>query len=222
MSEPLSNAIERAIHRFHLSSPQNVHNPETISEIATSAITADVEEESVKIGIDQDSVVIVEPRTSKILGKKPKTEAYAQMMGATKADHRFKRKLFEENLKSAQQHMKFSLFAAGLGFIVVLGGIVAMMFGYSQAGVITSAAGIVSELVSVLFFNQARHFSERLDNTLNHLLEAEGYFKAFAIAEQLQKGDLRDQLFEAIVRRMIGIASEHSAGVGSGKEKDRS
>ncbi|RME56932.1 hypothetical protein D6779_09755 [Candidatus Parcubacteria bacterium] len=222
MSEPLSKAIERAVNRFHLSSSQNVHTPETMSEIASAAITTDVEKESVKIGIDEDSVIIVDPHTSKVLSKKPKTEAYVQMMGATKAEHRFKRKLFEENLRSAQQHMRFSLFAAVLGFIVVLGGIVAMILGYSQAGMVTSSAGIVSELVSALFFNQARHFNKRLDNTLNHLLEAEGYFRAFAIAEQLPQGALRDQLFEAIVRRMIGIASEHSAGTGSSEEREQS
>lgn len=220
MSEPLNETIARAVERFQFSKPLNIQQaPQTMEEIAGTAVTNDVKEEIVQIGIDQDSVIVVDPRTSEILSKKPKTEAYMQMIGATKADHRFKRKLFEENLKSAQQHMKFSLVAAGLGFLIVLGGVVAMMLGYSQAGIVTSAAGIVSELVSVLFFNQARHFSERLDNTLNRLLDVEGFFRAFAIAEQLPEGNLRGQLFEAIVKKMIGITNAPSTAIDTNNQK---
>lgn len=212
MPEQLDEAIARAVKRFQLSKPLNVQSPQTVEEMAGAAVTGDTNEETVSVGIDQDSdsVVIVNPSTSEILSRKPRTEAYMQMLGATKTDHRFKKKLYEENLKSTQRHMKFSLAAASLGFLIVLGGVVAMMMGYSQAGIITAAAGVVSELVSVLFFNQARHFSQRLDDTLFRLLEIEGFFRAFAIAEQLPPGALRDQLFEAIVKKMIGIDDDQS------------
>lgn len=207
MSESLDETIARTLERLQLSRPLNIHTKQTIEETVGAALADDVEEAVVQIGIDQDSVIILEPEASAILSKKPKSEAYTQMITATKADHRFKRKLLDENLKSTQQHIKISLVAASLGFLIVLGGVVALMLGYSRSGIVISAAGAISELVSALFFNQARHFNDRLDRTLNRLLDVEGFFKALAIVEQLPEGALRDYLFEAIVKEMIGISS---------------
>lgn len=215
MLDSVGQTIAQAVRRF--STPIDMHSPKSTGEEIASAALADyVKEQNVQLGIEQGSVVIVDSETSQILDKRPKNETYMQLMGATKSDHRFKRKLFNENLRSARQHITFSLIAASLGFLIVLGGVVAMMLGYSQAGIVTSAAGIVSELVSVLFFNQAKHFGQHLDSTLNRLLEIEGFFRAFAIAEQIPNVELRDHLFEAIVMRMLGIepdehhASEHN------------
>lgn len=205
MSENIDKAIRHAVKRFHLSAPQNVNNPQSISESAVSAVTENVGQEVVQIGIDQDSLVVVDPHTSKVLIRKPKTEAYRQMIGAITSDQKYKMKLYDDTLKSSQRQMKFSLFAATLGFFVVLGGVIAMMLGYIQAGIITSSTGVVSEIVSVLFFNQSRHFTARLDKTLDKLLETEGYTRAFAVTEQLPDGTARDLLIELIVKKMIGI-----------------
>lgn len=204
MSETVDKAIRRAIKRFSLSAPLNVHNPQSISETAVSAVTENTQE-IVQIGIEQDSVVVVDPQTSKVLAEKSKTEAYSQMIGAIKNDQKYKMKIFDDTLKSSQSQMKFSLFAATIGFFVVLGGVIAMMLGYTQVGIITSAAGIISEIVSVLFFNQSRHFTARLDKTLEKLLETEGYARAFAVAEQVPNETTRDLLIELIVKKMIGI-----------------
>lgn len=206
MSEPVDKAIRRAVKR--LSVHQNVHNPQSISETAVSAVSENIEQAVVQIGIEQDSIVVVDPQTSKVLVEKPKAEAYSQMIEAIKNDQKYKIKIFDDTLRSSQSQMKFSLFAATIGFFVLLGGVIAMMFGYSQIGIITSATGAISEIVSVLFFNQSRHFTNRLDKTLEKLLEVEGYARAFAITEQIPNEPTRDLLIEIIVKRMIGIPIE--------------
>jgi hypothetical protein len=207
MSNSIGKDIANAIMR--ISAPIDMQSPKSIGEeIASMAFADYVQEESVQVGIEQESVVIVDPKTSQVLYKRPSAEAYMQMVGATKSDHRFKRRVFDENLHSARQYITFSLIAASLGFLIVLGGVVAMIFGHSQAGIVTSAAGIVSELVAVLFFNQAKHFVQRLDHTLDRLLEIEGYFRAFAIAEQVPNQEFRAHLLEAIVMKMVGIESD--------------
>lgn len=219
MSGTIGDDIAIAIRR--ISDPISMRSPKNAGEeIASVAFAGSISEESVQLGIEQESIVLVDPKTSQVLYKRPKSEVYMRMLGATKSDHRDKRRLFDENLRSARQYTTLSLIAASLGFLVVLGGVVAMMIGYSQAGIVTSAAGIVTELVSVLFFNQAKHFGQRLDNTLDRLLEVEGYFRAFAITEQIPNAEIRDHLLEAIVMKMVGIGTGRSYSPAQSQDAD--
>jgi hypothetical protein len=57
--------------------------------------------------------------------------------------------------KQAEQWSRFSLIAAILGFLIVIGGGLAILLGNVPAGLVTSAAGIIPEVAAALFFQQA-------------------------------------------------------------------
>ncbi|MCC6187634.1 MAG: hypothetical protein IT318_01260 [Anaerolineales bacterium] len=214
MPESVDKTIREAVQRFSgsISKPLNVKHPYGLDEAVGSTMAAGINSEVVQIGFDKEFVVLLDPLTSEVISKRLKADAYMQFVGALKADHQTQRQYYIETLSAARQRAKFSLIAASVGFVIVLIGIVAMMFGFAAAGLVTSASGILSEVVALLFFREARQATDRLDRSLERLLESEGFFRAFVIADQIPEAETRNRVIEAIVMRIIGPTVPRSGG----------
>lgn len=205
MPDTIDKTIREAVQRFAgpTSKPLNIKHPKGLDETVGSVITAGIKNDVVQIGFDDTSVVVVNPLTSEVISRRLKSEAYIQFINALNADHQTQCQYFDETLSVARQHTKLSLVAASIGFFIVLIGILAMMFGFSTAGLVTSASGTISEVISLLFFRESRQAADRLDKSLERLLETEGYFRAFVIANQIQDSETRNHVIEAIALRII-------------------
>ncbi len=70
---------------------------------------------------------------------------------------------YRQTREQAQGWYRMSAFAAGGGFLIVLAGVIAVLVGQVTAGVITSVAGFIPEVVAALFFVQGKDANRRVD-----------------------------------------------------------
>lgn len=99
-----------------------------------------------------------------------------------------------------------SAVAAVLGFVLVLGGIVAMWFyQLDVVAVFSTVCGVLLEMVARLFFQQSREANTRIDKYREDLLEAQAIFHAIELVGASESSEDEDRLREMIVRRLLGL-----------------
>jgi len=110
--------------------------------------------------------------------------------------------------EQAYMWFRFSLIAAGIGFLLVVAGVIAVVLGQGTEGMITAVSSIVPNTVAALFFLQSKASNERVDVILRKLSEAREIETAVEIANSIETKRERDRLKSEIVRKVIGLSSE--------------
>lgn len=113
---------------------------------------------------------------------------------------------YEQARLQANNWSRISLIAAGIGFLMVLVGIVQLLLGNTTVGIVTSVSGIVPEIAAALFFNQVKNANARVDAYHKNLLEAEAVHRAIELCETIEDNQTKERLKETIIKQVLGVA----------------
>lgn len=167
---------------------------------------ATLEGELIRAKIDQDKEIDETVQQLAALVT-PKDAAHERIAAAANATHQQLERIYEQGREQAKQWSLFSLIAAILGFLVILGGIVAVLMVSTAIGVITSVAGLIPEVAAALFFQQARDANKRVDTISDKLLEVDKIHRAIEIALTVDDAS-QDRLKETILLRILGLSEK--------------
>ncbi len=93
---------------------------------------------------------------------------------------------YSENLAQYRASSNASIAIAVLGFIVIISGIlIAVLTKEVTLGSISSAAGIIIEAASMLFFKQNKIFQGRMQSSLNTLVSSQYLMTSIALTRDL-------------------------------------
>lgn len=134
----------------------------------------------------------------------PKDAAYDRIASDANATRRQLEQFNEQARGQAKQWSQFSLIAAILGFLVILGGIIAVLTLNTTAGLITSVAGLIPEVAAALFFQQAKDANARIDNITDKLLKIENIHRAIEIALTVDDSS-QNHIKETIILQMLNV-----------------
>lgn len=152
-------------------------------------------------------VVIVEPETPRVVAKLPQETAYDRIAATADTTRKQIEQIHTQGRKQAEQWSRLSLIAAILGFLIVLGGGLAILVGNTPAGLVTTIAGVIPEVAAALFFQQAREANKRVDTIREKLLEAEGIHRAIELSMTTDE-ETQVRLKEAIILRILGLPAK--------------
>lgn len=108
-------------------------------------------------------------------------------------------------LQQANVQFWFSIFAAILGFVLI---IIIIIFGQSEIwyeNIIKATPGAIIEVVSVLFISQARETRDRATNFFTELNYDRKIKKSIEIAESIEHDEIRADVKAKIALHIIGI-----------------
>lgn len=167
---------------------------------------APLAQELIRADIDQDQQIVetVQKLASLVT---PKDAAYHRIATAANATRRQLERIYEQGREQARQWSLFSLIAAIAGFLVIIGGIVAVLTLSTAVGVITAIAGLIPEVAAALLFQQARDANRRVDAISDKLLEIDKIHRAIEIVLTVDD-DAQDRLKETIVLRLLGLSGK--------------
>jgi len=111
--------------------------------------------------------------------------------------------IYTQAREQSQGWFRFSLMAAGVGFILIGIGVIAVIFGHVTAGLITSFSSAIPNVVAALFFLQSKAANERVDAIQTKLTEARKVQTAVEIANTISDRKSRDKLKAEIVRTTL-------------------
>lgn len=180
----------------------------SIDRISGDAVVGDKIVGPARVGVEADSgnVVVLKPDASAVVVEVSKQAAYERIAGAANITRQQLAQIYEQNRQQAADWTRFSLGAAVLGFLIVLGGIVAMLLGNTTVGLVTTAASLIPEVAAGLFFQQARGANRRVDGNQKKLLEVEGIHRAIELAMTIDDEDARDRLKGTIILEALGLS----------------
>lgn len=115
---------------------------------------------------------------------------------------------YSQAREQAYTWFRFSIIVAGLGFVLVGIGVIAVILGHLAKGVITAISSVVPNTVAALFFLQSKASNERIDAIQRKLSEAREVQTAVEIANSIESKKERDRLKAEIVRMVIGSSGE--------------
>jgi TRADD-N domain-containing protein len=167
---------------------------------------APLEQELIRANVDQDEQLDEAAQKLAILVT-PKDAAYDRIATAANATRQQLERIYEQGRDQAKQWSLFSLVAAIAGFLVIVGGVVAVLTVNTAVGVITSIAGLIPEVAAALFFQQARDANKRVDTISDKLLEVDKIHRAIEIVLTVD-GASQDRLKETIVLRILGLSGK--------------
>lgn len=98
---------------------------------------------------------------------------------------------------------RLSLLSATVGFGIIALAVVALLFGHTKTGLVTTASSVVPNAVATLFFVQARRADIRLDAIGQNLTELREKYELIEMANSIEDSLLRDALKAEIVRKVL-------------------
>ena len=163
----------------------------TIGDSARDVVVGkDIDVHKVTIGGDvRGSTVITAGRdvTGRDVVKEiPTSVAFERITAAATLTLRQLEKNYEQARNQANNWSRISLIAAGIGFLMVLAGIVQLLLGNTTIGIVTSVSGIVPEIAAALFFNQVKGANARV--------------------ETKEHNQTKERLKETIIKQGLGVA----------------
>jgi hypothetical protein len=184
-----------------------------VGQMAKEAIVGDKASSSADARIDVDgNVVVVEPDTSRVVEKLSQRTALERITNAASEDLSQLTQTYNQTRHQSEQWTRFSILAALLGFLILMGGIIAMFLGYTSAGLVTSAVGFVSEVAAGLFFRQLTKANDRVDDIRAKLTEAQGIQRAMDfVAATVNNDETQNRLVETILLHMLGQSTKGQA-----------
>ncbi len=186
-------------------------------QMAKDAIVDDEASGPAILDVDADgNVVVVEPETSKVVEKLSQRTALERITNAANENLGQLNQIYDQARRQSEQWTRFSIFAAILGFLILMGGVIAMFTGYTPVGLVTSGVGFISEIAAGLFFQQLTKANERVDNIRVKLNEAEGIQRAMDFVSATANNDeTQNRLIETIILRMLDLPAKGEAIPGS-------
>ncbi len=116
--------------------------------------------------------------------------------------------IVEQCRKEARQWFQYSLLAAILGFLVILGGvIIAIVTVNVSLGFLTSLASIVPDVAALLFFRQANGANERVDKFFKELVNIANIYKATELT-LTTNGESQDRYKGLIIKKWLGLHND--------------
>ena len=119
---------------------------------------------------------------------------------------------YKQTREQAQGWFRFSLFAAGTGFILIGIGVVAVVLGYTTAGIITAISSVVPNAAAALFFVQSKKADERVDTITTRLTEARELYTLVEIVNTISDLKSQDKLKAEIVRKALRLDKRSDTG----------
>lgn len=140
----------------------------------------------------------------------PTSVAFERIAAAATLTLRQLERNYEQARNQASNWSRISLIAAGIGFLMVLVGIVQLLLGNTTVGIVTSVSGIVPEIAAALFFNQVKGANARVDAYHRNLIQAEAVHRAIELCETVEDNQAKERLKETIIKQVLGIVDSTS------------
>jgi len=112
---------------------------------------------------------------------------------------------YRQTRGQSQGWFRFSLIAAGIGFVLIGVGVIAVIFGEVTAGLITTISSVIPNAAAALFFVQSKAANERVDAIQTRLTEARELQTAVEIANTVSDQKSRDGIKAEIVRKALRL-----------------
>lgn len=117
----------------------------------------------------------------------------------------------ENNIKQARsesnQFFKLTLLFAGLGFLIIMLGVLLLIFGQATAGVVTSISSIIPEVTASLFFTKDRELRKTIHAYHQHMLESQQILTMIDVSETIGNNLERDKMKQEIIYKVLKIAN---------------
>jgi hypothetical protein len=183
----------------------------TIGDSARDVVVGkDIDVQKVTIGGDvRESTVVTAGRdvTGRgVVREIPTSIAFERIAAAATLTLRQLERNYEQARNQANNWSRISLIAAGIGFLMVLAGIVQLLLGNTTVGIVTSVSGIVPEIAAALFFNQVKDANARVDAYHKNLLEAEAVHRAIELCETIEDNHAKERLKETVIKQVLGVS----------------
>jgi hypothetical protein len=111
----------------------------------------------------------------------------------------------EQARNESSQFFKLTLIFAGLGFLVVVSGVVLLLAHQVAGATVTSISGIIPELTAVLFFRKDKELRIAVGKYNQHLLDSQHILTMIDVAETIQNVQERDSLKRQIIVNALSI-----------------
>ena len=92
-----------------------------------------------------------------------------------------------------------SLAVSATGIVILLVGMGLAMAGIVEVGIVSAVAGLVAEVVSILFFRRADSANERMDRYHLELLETRRFENLLAACDELPSTDTQERSKETVI-----------------------
>jgi len=110
---------------------------------------------------------------------------------------------YKQAREQSQGWFRYSLVAAGLGFLLISIGVGTAIVGQTTAGIMTAVSSIVPNAAAALFFVQSRSANDRTDAIQKKLTEARELQSAVEVVNTIEDAKTRNKLKAEIVRRVL-------------------
>jgi hypothetical protein len=111
----------------------------------------------------------------------------------------------EQARTESKKFFNLTLIYAGIGFSIVLFGIVLLFFGATSAGIVTTIASIIPETTAALFFKKDKELRETIDNDNQHLREFQQILTMIDVAKTMKDHIEKDKMKQRIIFKVLGI-----------------
>ncbi len=118
-------------------------------------------------------------------------------------------KSYELTHSQANLWFRWSLGVATFGVVLLAVGIVLVFSEKTTPAIVNSVAGILIELVSILFFNQAKSANQRHDQYHTDLVKLHQILQSIQFVKLVSKTQDRDKLIEVIINQVLNPDTEN-------------
>jgi hypothetical protein len=188
---------------------------EDVSSSKVAAIRGIGDNQTIVVGDSQVGIVGDSARIEgTIIGKnlienKNKVLSAEQAFERIGAAVRLNLEQLENNVEQARnesnQLFKLTLFFAGLGFLIIIMGVILLIFGQATAGVVTSISSIIPEVTAGLFFTKDKELRKTIQTYHQHMLESQQILTMIDVSETIGNEIERDKMKQEIIYKVLKI-----------------
>ena len=117
--------------------------------------------------------------------------------------------LYDQTKQQAVFWFRVSAVAAVLGFGLVIGGIIAILFfQQSTVAIFSTVCGVLLNVIATLFFRQSKDANGRVDEYREDSLNARAIYQTIELIKASESIEIRDRLREMIVKKLLNIEQD--------------
>jgi len=163
------------------------------------AVNAEVETEIKTVGSGNDAP------TEKAMAQKPQNAFLAALM---KVSDRYLDRYYNQTEVQANKSFKVSLAVGLFGLVIISLGIALMFMGKTSPAYVTTAAGVLSEFISAVFFYLYNSTVKSMSKYHNKLVLSQNISIALRVAEDLPD-DIKGQVKADLIRQLVQDVNMH-------------
>jgi len=110
--------------------------------------------------------------------------------------------------KESEQFFRLTLIFASLGFCVVIGSVILLLFSQVTAGVVSSITSIIPEVTAFLFFQKDKELRTMIERYHQQILDSQRVLTMVDVAETVTDKQARDKLKQEIIHKVLGVESD--------------